>query len=272
MALFDFLVYTVWYICASWLFSADSGFVPIFTYAFFGSSRQLAIGPVALVSLLVSNGLAPLVDQDNEVDNDQYTRLAILLALMVGLLEVFMGLIRYYFVLDRKSIWQSSKFKNSLEGLHLYEYLVSIWLVHKSRVIWTREVLYCRLGWLIRFISHSIISGFTTGSAIIIGLSQVKNFLGYEVTGSSKFIPLVQSIIAGRSQVSCSNQSRFPMRERTAGLQHQHFVEYGVDDLYMFLKRWLEICVDENLILSWWLFRSSSGSRSPWVVPFSRFF
>lgn len=81
---------------------------------------------MALVSLLVSNGLAPLVDQDNEVDNDQYTRLAILLALMVGLLEVFMGLIRYYFVLDRKSIWQSSKFKNSLEGLHLYEYLVSI--------------------------------------------------------------------------------------------------------------------------------------------------
>ncbi|KAK7318826.1 hypothetical protein RJT34_03533 [Clitoria ternatea] len=35
-----------------------------------------------------------------------------------------------------------------------------------------------RLGWLIRFISHSVISGFTTTSAIVIGLSQAKYFLG----------------------------------------------------------------------------------------------
>lgn len=66
-------------------------------------------------------------------------------------------------------------------------------------------VLWSRLGWLIRFISHSIISGFTTGAAIIIGFSQIKDFLGYEVTTGSKFIPLVRSIIAGWSQVSCSN-------------------------------------------------------------------
>ncbi|KAG0573743.1 hypothetical protein KC19_VG205700 [Ceratodon purpureus] len=132
------------------IYGLYSGFIPIFAYALFGSSRQLAIGPVALVSLLVSNGLAPIVDRSKEGSDERYTELAILLALMVGLLEVLLGLIR--------------------------------------------------LGWLIRFISHSIISGFTTGSAIIIGLSQAKNFLGYEVTGSSKFIPLVQSIIAGWSQ------------------------------------------------------------------------
>jgi sulfate transporter 4 len=64
-------------------------------YAFFGSSRQLAIGPVALVSLLVSNGLAPLVDRSKEGADATYTELAILLALMVGLLECGMGLIRY---------------------------------------------------------------------------------------------------------------------------------------------------------------------------------
>jgi sulfate transporter 4 len=74
---------------------ADSGFIPIFAYALFGSSRQLAIGPVALVSLLVSNGLAPLVDRSKEGSDEKYTALALLLALMVGLLEVFLGLIRY---------------------------------------------------------------------------------------------------------------------------------------------------------------------------------
>lgn len=73
---------------------ADSGFLPVFAYALFGSSRQLAIGPVALVSLLVSNGLAPLVDRSKEGSDVKYTELAILLALMVGLLEVFLGLIR----------------------------------------------------------------------------------------------------------------------------------------------------------------------------------
>lgn len=74
-----------------WSWEADSGFVPIFVYAIFGSSRQLAIGPVALVSLLVSNVLGGIVDSSDEL----YTELAILLALMVGMLECIMGLLRY---------------------------------------------------------------------------------------------------------------------------------------------------------------------------------
>jgi sulfate transporter 4 len=73
---------------------ADSGFIPIFVYALFGSSRQLAIGPVALVSLLISNGLTPIVDLTKEGADIEYTQLAILLALMVGVLECLMGILR----------------------------------------------------------------------------------------------------------------------------------------------------------------------------------
>lgn len=69
---------------------ADGGFVPVLVYAVFGSSRQLAVGPVALTSLLVSNVLSPIVDSSDEL----YTELAILLALMVGILECLMGLFR----------------------------------------------------------------------------------------------------------------------------------------------------------------------------------
>lgn len=69
---------------------ADSGFLPLFVYAIFGSSRQLAVGPVALVSLLVSNVLGGIVNSSEEL----YTELAILLALMVGILECVMGLLR----------------------------------------------------------------------------------------------------------------------------------------------------------------------------------
>ncbi|XBH69276.1 hypothetical protein VPH35_097206 [Triticum aestivum] len=67
---------------------------------------------------------------------------------------------------------------------------------------WASPNLWALLGWLIRFISHSVISGFTTASAIVIGLSQIKYFLGYSVTRSSKIIPLIESIIAGIDQFS----------------------------------------------------------------------
>ncbi|EYU33190.1 hypothetical protein ABFS82_06G148000 [Erythranthe guttata] len=125
------------------IYGLYSGFVPIFIYTIFGSSRQLAIGPVALTSLLVSNVLGNIVDSSEQL----YTELAILLALMVGVFECIMGLLR--------------------------------------------------LGWLLRFISHSVISGFTTASAVVIALSQAKYFLGYEIERSSKIIPLAKSIIFG---------------------------------------------------------------------------
>jgi sulfate transporter 4 len=128
------------------IYGLYSSFVPVFVYAVFGSSRQLAVGPVALVSLLVSNALSGIVDPSEEL----YTELAILLALMVGIFESIMG--------------------------------------------------FLRLGWLIRFISHSVISGFTTASAVVIGLSQLKYFLGYSVSRSSKIMPVIDSIIAGADQ------------------------------------------------------------------------
>ncbi|PKU67246.1 Sulfate transporter 4.1, chloroplastic [Dendrobium catenatum] len=125
------------------IYGLYSGFIPIFVYGIFGSSRQLAIGPVTLVSLLVSNVLSSIVSPKEEL----YTELAILLAFMVGALECTMGLLR--------------------------------------------------LGWLLRFISHSVISGFITSSAIIIALSQAKYFLGYNIERSSQIVPLAKSIIAG---------------------------------------------------------------------------
>ncbi|CAN1798366.1 Probable sulfate transporter 4.2 [Linum perenne] len=130
------------------IYGLYTGFVPIFVYAAFGSSRQLAIGPVALVSLLVSNVLREIAGSSDEL----YTELAIVLALMVGILECIMGLLR--------------------------------------------------LGWLLRFISHSVISGFTTASAVVIGLSQAKYFLGYNITQSSKIVPLIKSIIDGADKFS----------------------------------------------------------------------
>jgi len=40
--------------------------VPLLVYALFGSCRHLAVGPVAMVSLLVLAGLSPLADPGSE--------------------------------------------------------------------------------------------------------------------------------------------------------------------------------------------------------------
>merc|ERR1719230_1126804 len=41
-----------------------------------------------------------------------------------------------------------------------------------------------QLGFLVSFLGHPVISGFTSGAAIIIGLSQLKYILGYSIEKS----------------------------------------------------------------------------------------
>ncbi len=68
--------------------------VPLVAYALFGSSRQLAVGPVAMVSLLVAAGISELATPGTP----EYARYAALLALMVGLAQVALGLVRLGFL------------------------------------------------------------------------------------------------------------------------------------------------------------------------------
>jgi SulP family sulfate permease len=98
--------------------------VPLILYGLLGTSRSLAVGPVALTSLLVAASISPLADQGSPY----YLVLALTLALMVGLIQLMMGL--------------------------------------------------ARLGSLVNFISHPVLSGFTSAAALIIGFSQLKTIMG----------------------------------------------------------------------------------------------
>ena len=64
--------------------------VPLFLYALFGSSRPLAVGPVAMDSLMVAAALMPLVQGDAVT----YALYASLLAVMVGGIQFVLGLLR----------------------------------------------------------------------------------------------------------------------------------------------------------------------------------
>jgi SulP family sulfate permease len=72
-----------------------AAFLPPMIAAFFGSSRQLATGPVAVVSLMTAAALQPIA-----TDPDTYMAYALLLALMIGLFQLALGLFRLGVLVD----------------------------------------------------------------------------------------------------------------------------------------------------------------------------
>jgi SulP family sulfate permease len=67
---------------------------PLVLYAVFGTSRALAVGPVAVASLMTAAALAPLASQGTP----EYLGAAIALALVSGLMLIAMGLLRLGFL------------------------------------------------------------------------------------------------------------------------------------------------------------------------------
>jgi len=63
---------------------------PLIAYALLGSSRHLAIGPVAMISLLVFTGVSALAEPGSE----RYIGLVLVLSFLVGALQFLMGLLR----------------------------------------------------------------------------------------------------------------------------------------------------------------------------------
>ncbi|MFO7667604.1 MAG: SulP family inorganic anion transporter [Desulfobacterales bacterium] len=73
-----------------------ASFIPPMIAALFGSSRQLATGPVAVVSLMTSASLEPLATAGSE----GFIAYAILMALMVGVFQFALGILRLGLVVN----------------------------------------------------------------------------------------------------------------------------------------------------------------------------
>ncbi len=68
--------------------------LPLFAYALFGSSMALAVGPVAVASLMTASALSPLAAQGSP----EYLMMAVLLALLSGVMLFVAGLLRMGFL------------------------------------------------------------------------------------------------------------------------------------------------------------------------------
>lgn len=73
-----------------------AGTIPIFIYSLFGSSQHLSIGPVSIVCLLVYSALVPLAQPGSSF----FLELMIILALLVGIIQLLLGLLNIGVLVD----------------------------------------------------------------------------------------------------------------------------------------------------------------------------
>jgi SulP family sulfate permease len=122
--------------------------IPIIIYAIFGTSRQLAVGPVAMVSLLIATAIGSF----EGLSASDYISYAILLAFLVGAFQFLLGVFR--------------------------------------------------LGFLVNFLSHPVVSGFTSAAALIIGLSQLKDLLGINISRTHHINEIVLEAINRSAEIN----------------------------------------------------------------------
>jgi SulP family sulfate permease len=70
--------------------------LPLLIYALLGTSRQLSVGPVAMDAMLTATAIQAFV----VLGADKYLEAAITLALMVGIIQFFMGVFRMGFLIN----------------------------------------------------------------------------------------------------------------------------------------------------------------------------
>lgn len=117
--------------------------LPPIVYAFLGSSRTLAVGPVAVAAVMVSSALIAFAGDDPA----RYLTGALILSASSGAILLVLAALR--------------------------------------------------LGWLTHFISHPVLSGFTTGAAIYIIGTQLAPLTGIPVPREAGFVATLQHLALG---------------------------------------------------------------------------
>ncbi len=113
------------------IYGLYAGIVPAVLYGLFGSTRQMSVGPVALLSLILLRGASAFA----ESGTPEFISLVLAAGILAGTIQLILGSLR--------------------------------------------------LGFLVNFLSHPVISGFTSAAAVLIIISQMEHILSVKLAGSS---------------------------------------------------------------------------------------
>lgn len=142
--------------------------IPQLVYAVFGSSRQVAIGPVAMDSLIVATGVSTLA----LAGSNSYIAIAILLAFMVGGIQFLLGVFRLGFVVNFLSKPVITGFTSAVAltiGMNQFRNLLGVDFVQSDQIQYVLEDMWYNI---IDFNPHTTIIGLIS-VAIIIALRRV---------------------------------------------------------------------------------------------------
>ncbi len=115
-----------------------ASFLPPLVASLFGSSHQLATGPVAVVSLLTSITLEPLATAGSQ----QYIAYAILLALLVGIFQFSLGVLKLGLVVNFISHPVVNGFTNAAALIIASSQLPKLFGVYVERAAHHHETIY----------------------------------------------------------------------------------------------------------------------------------
>ena len=138
--------------------------VPQLVYAIFGSSRQVAIGPVAMDSLIVATGVSTLA----LAGSDSYIAIAILLAFMVGSIQFLLGVFRLGFIVNFLSKPVISGFTSAVAltiGINQFRNLFGVDFVQSDQIQYVLEDIWFNI---IDFNSHTTVIGLISVGVIIL--------------------------------------------------------------------------------------------------------
>ncbi len=108
--------------------------VPVLIYVLLGTSMQLSVGPVAMLSLLTATALSSF----GALDMSTYINYAVLLSFMVGCLQVMLGVFRLGFLVNFLSYPVISGFTSAaaaIIGLTQLKHLLGVQIERSSNVI-----------------------------------------------------------------------------------------------------------------------------------------
>jgi len=138
--------------------------VPQLVYAIFGSSRQVAIGPVAMDSLIVATGVSTLA----LAGSDSYIAIAILLAFMVGSIQFLLGVFRLGFIVNFLSKPVISGFTSAVAltiGINQFRNLFGVDFVQSDQIQYVLEDIWFNI---IDFNFHTTVIGLISVGVIIL--------------------------------------------------------------------------------------------------------
>ena len=179
--------------------------VPQVIYAIFGSARQVAIGPVAMDSLIVATGVSTLALAGSE----SYIEIAILLAFMVGTIQFVLGIFSLGFIVNFLSRPVITGFTSAVAliiGINQFRNLLGVDFVQSDQIhelledIWMKFSFYNLPTTIIGMIAVAIIFVFRKidkripSALIVVVLGIViMRFFGKNLTDVS----IVQNIPSG---------------------------------------------------------------------------